>query len=234
MRHLKKYELFEEVSLTPAKKIELMNLIRQKVKAELEEWISPGKGISYTNQRRISSLIKIAEENGVPNLERTLTEIRKKLIDKIPPIIFDCVTNAKEPSEALDLITKTLEEHLKAIIQNISWAKRKLIGTALRVHHTTKEGFIRNLKDSRLKDDKFAKASGYEFHLYEYMDFIDSVLNNGARAFISKPDYFISSDKKDKSRQNYNKFLDLIDTPAFQKKADASFTKLANSVWDSI
>jgi len=98
------------------------------------------------------------------------------------------------------------------------------------VHHTTKEGFIRNLKDSRLKDDKFAKASGYEFHLYEYTGFIDSVLNNGARAFISKPDYFISSDKKDKSRQNYNKFLDLIDTPAFQKKADASFTKLANGV----
>jgi hypothetical protein len=84
MRHLKKYELFEEVSLTPAKKIELTNLIRQKVKTELEEWISPGKGIRYSNQRRISSLIKIAEENGVPNLERTLTEIRKKLTDSQP------------------------------------------------------------------------------------------------------------------------------------------------------
>jgi hypothetical protein len=127
-----------------------------------------------------------------------------------------------------------LDETLRSLLGNVSWGKRKLIGAAMRIKHPTKASFLQNLKDPNLSNPKFAREAGYTFHFYLYRSAIRSLLTSGAAPFISKPDYFISSNKADRSRQNYDKFYQLIQSEEFNKKIEASFDELLNTVWDAI
>jgi hypothetical protein len=235
MRNIKNFKLFEEVSITPSKKSELMPLVKKKLQLKVDDLIGydyTKQGVSYSTSVDMRSLIKVAEENTDLDLKKVLDDLNKKIVNsQIPEWTYKSITTGTEPIESFEFIVKTLEETIKKIISNISWPKRKIIGVAMRVKHPTKSSFIKNLKDPRLKD---AEESDYKFHFYRYRGAIESLLICGASAFISKEDYFISSDKKDKSRQNYNKFYDSIDAPAFQKKIEASFDKILNTVWDSI
>ena len=210
-----------------------MPLVKKKLQLRVDDLI----GYDYTSSSSVEilSLIEVAEENTDLDLKKVLDDLNKKLINsQIPEWTYKSITTGTEPIEAFEFIAKTLEETIKKVISNISWPKRKIIGVAMRVKHPNKSSFIKNLKDPRLKDNEYAEKSDYKFHFYRYRRAIESLLTCGASAFISKEDYFISSDKKDKSRQNYNKFYDSIDAPAFQKKIEASFDKILNTVWDSI
>lgn len=240
MKHLKEFKIFEgdDVVITPSKKSELMPLLKKELQWDVNKLIGydhTKPGVSYSGSDDIRSLIKVAEENTDLDLKKVIDDLNKKLVNsQIPEWTYKCITTGTEPTEAFEFIVKSLEETIKNIISNISWPKRKIIGAAMRLKHPTKSSFIKNLKDPRLKDYKYAEESEYKFHFYRYRRSIESLLTCGASAFISKEDYFISSDKKNKSRQNYNKFYDSIDTPAFQKKIEDSFDRILNIVWDAI
>ena len=215
-----------------------MPLIKKKLQSEVNDLIGydyTKQGVSYSASIDMRSLIKVAEENTDLDLKKVLDDLNKKIVNsQIGEWTYKSITTGTEPIESFEFIVKTLEETIKKIISNISWPKRKIIGVAMRAKHPTKSSFIKNLKDPKLKDSKYADEKEYKFHFYRYKRAIESLLACGASAFTSKEDYFISSNKNDKSRQNYNKFRDAIDSPAFQKKIEESFDKILNTVWDAI
>ena len=235
MKHLKEFKIFEDVVITPSKKSEIMPLIKRNLQKEVDELISYDYSKNVSGAADIKQLIEVVEENSDLVLKKVLDDLNKKIVNSaIPELTYKAITTGTEPGGSLDIINKSLEDTAKNIVSSIPWAKRKLIGAAMRLKHPTKSSFIKNLKDPKLKDYKYARESGYKFHFYRYRRSIEALLTCGASPFISKEDYFISSNKKDKSRQNYNKFYDSIDTPAFQKKIEDSFDRLLNIVWDAI
>ena len=235
MKHLKEFKIFEDVIITPSKKSELMPLMKKYLQNEVNELISDDYSKNVHGAGEIKKLIEVVKDNSDLDLKKILDGLNKKIANSaIPELTYKTITTGTEPNEALNIITSSLEDVVKNIVSSIPWAKRKLIGAAMRLKHPTKSSFIKNLKDPRLKDYKYAEESGYTFHFYRYRRAIKSLLTCGAPPFISKEDYFISSDKKDKSRQNYNKFYDSIDTPSFQKKIEDSFDKILNIVWEGI
>jgi hypothetical protein len=119
------------------------------------------------------------------------------------------------------------------VTSKIPWAKRKLIGAAMRIKGNSKSAFIAALKQPRLKKFWEAKNKDVPFNFYSYQADIKPIINPFS-PFISKEDYFISSEKKDVSRSNYNRFLDSTDTPEFKKKMEESFDSIIGTLWDSI
>jgi len=238
MKHIKEFKIFEDVIIDPSKKLELMSLVKKEIRAGVDKLIGydyTKPGVSYSTSDDIRELIEVAKKNTSLDLKKVIYDLDKKLVNsQIPEWTYKSITTGTEPTEAFEFITKTLEETIKNVLSNISWPKRKLIGSAMRIEHQSKSSFIKNLKDPKLEDHEYAQKSGYKFNFYRYRRAIESLLTCGARAFTSKENYFISSDKKDKSRQNYNKFYDSVDTPAFQKKIEASFDKILDIVWEAI
>lgn len=234
MKHLKEFNsLFEDVQLTDSKKKELMKTMKERIQNEVDDYLS----YDYSKNSRASDLkqlIDVVKENTSLDMKKILDDLNKKLASpQIQEMIFKSVVNGTEPTEAIDFIVKQIQDQVKSIIpaiSDISWAKRKLIGAAMRVKHPSKEAFIKNLKSENAKD------KGYKFNFGVYWRAIKGILITGANSFITKENYYISSDKKDKSRQNYNKFIDSVgmDSPSFKKKMESSFDKVLDLVWEAI
>ena len=235
MKHLKEFKLFEEVNITPDKKRELMQEIKKKLQYTVDKQISYEVDKNIHGYYDLKKLIEVVEENTELDLKKILDDLNKKLVNSpMPELTFKAITTGTAPIEALNYIEKNLTDTIKGILSNISWTKRKLIGAAMRLKHPSKASFIQNLKDPKLKDSDYAKESGYKFNYYKYKHGVTSILTSGASAFITKENYFISSDKKDPSRKKFNSFYDAIDAPDFDKKIEQSFDRILNIVWEGI
>jgi hypothetical protein len=234
MKHVKPFDaLFEEVTLTPQKKSELLDLIKKDVSRAIRSRLST----AHTENSKFYALQNLVEQikdlTGIDAKSIFDDVIRKTETSPIPLWTFEAASNGKAPYKSLDFMTNLINSQIKLVTSKIPWAKRKLIGAAMRIKGNSKSAFIAALKQPRLKKFWEAKNKDVPFNFYSYQADIEPIINPFS-PFISKEDYFISSEKKDVSRSNYNRFLDSTDTPEFKKKMEESFDSIIGTLWDSI
>lgn len=234
MKHIKHFEvLFEDVTLTPQRKSELLNLIKKEVSKSIRSRLST---VHTENQNFfvIKHLIEQMKDlTGIDAKQIFDDVIRKVETSPIPLWSFEAASSGQAPYKSLDFMTNLINSQIKLVTSKIPWAKRKLAGAAMRTKGNSKSAFIAALKQPRLKKWREAKNRDIPFNFYSYQSAIFPIIFPNS-PFISKEDYFISSKKGDQSRVNYNKFLDSSDTPEFKKKLEESFDSIIGTLWDSI
>jgi hypothetical protein len=234
MKHIKPFDaLFEEVVLTPQKKSELLNLIKKDVSKSIRKILST----KYNENSKfyvLENLVKkIKEFAGIDAKSIFDDVIRKTETSDIPLWTLEAVSNGKAPYKSLEFMTNLINSQIKLVTSKIPWTKKKLIGVAMRTKGNSKSAFIAALKQTRLKEYWKAENKDIPFNFYSYQADIDPIIFPSS-PFISKEDYFISSEKKDVSRANYNKFIESDSTTEFKKKMEESFDSIIGTLWDSI
>ena len=234
MKHVKTFAaLFEEVTLTPQKKSELLNLIKKDVSRSIRSRLSTDHTENYEFFVIRNLIEQIKDLTGVDAKQIFDDVIRKVETSPIPLWTFEAVSSGQAPYKSLDFMTGLINSQIKLVTSKIPWVKRKLAGAAMRTKGNSKSAFIAALKQPRLKKFWEKKNQDIPFNFYSYQSDIEPIIIPNS-PFISKEDYFISSEKKDVSRSNYNRFLDSTDTPEFKKKMEESFDSIIGTLWDSI
>jgi hypothetical protein len=234
MKHIKPFDsLFEEVTLTPQKKSELLNLLKKSVSRSIRSVLSTDHKENYKFYALQDLVEKIKDHAGIDAKSIFDDVIRKTETSPIPLWTFEAASGGKAPYKSLDFMTDLINSQIKLVASKIPWAKRKLIGAAMRTKGNSKSAFIAALKQPRLKKYWESKNKDIPFNFYYYQANIEPIIFINS-PFISKENYFISSEKSDVSRSNFIKFLDSTDTPEFKKKMEESFDSIIGTLWDSI
>ena len=215
--------IFEEVSFTATINNEALKKIKDNTQTTLLSHLSANPNQNRLNFYKIEDLLARANKANI-DAKKLITEL-SNLIIKHSDLLWPNIKNGNYAEEFLVLVINDIKQIITREIKNVSWPTKTAVKTAMLIKFGSKEKYISqavvsnpNLPAQTFGFDNFSQI------LRELVDGSD----------LTQPENrFISQDKKDLSRINYNKYWD-NNSNLFKTKVPQWYREILGIVWDTL